>query len=46
MIDDAGGSIDYEEAGAGRTLVLVPGSCSTGAAWRPVTTVWGGAFRA
>lgn len=36
MIDDVRGCIDYDEAGAGRTVVLVPGSCSTGAAWRPV----------
>ena len=28
--------IDYEETGTGPTIVLVPGSCSTGAAWRPV----------
>lgn len=28
--------IDYHEAGHGPTVVLVPGSCSTGAAWRPV----------
>ena len=45
MIDDARGPIDYEEAGVGPTLVLVPGSCSTGAAWRPVIAVWGGTFR-
>jgi pimeloyl-ACP methyl ester carboxylesterase len=25
--------------------VLVPGSCSTGAAWRPVLTAWAGRFR-
>ena len=35
MIDDARGRIDYEETGAGQTVVLVPGSCSTGSAWRP-----------
>ena len=33
MIEEAGGRIDYEECGAGPTIVLVPGSCSTGAAW-------------
>lgn len=45
MIDDACGRIDYEECGAGPTLVLVPGSCSTGAAWRPVIAAWKGRFR-
>jgi pimeloyl-ACP methyl ester carboxylesterase len=30
------GTIEYRETGAGPTVVLVPGSCSTGAAWRPV----------
>ena len=28
--------IDYEVCGSGPTVVLVPGSCSTGAAWRPL----------
>ncbi len=45
MIDDARGRIDYDEYGAGPTLVLVPGSCSTGAAWRPVMAAWGSQFR-
>ena len=36
MINDAPGCFDYDEAGAGPTIVLVPGSCSTGAAWRPI----------
>lgn len=45
MIDDAGGCIDYDECGDGPTLVLVPGSCSTGAAWRPVIAALGGRFR-
>jgi pimeloyl-ACP methyl ester carboxylesterase len=45
MIDDPRGPIDYEEVGVGPTLVLVPGSCSTGAAWRSVMAVWGGSFR-
>jgi pimeloyl-ACP methyl ester carboxylesterase len=45
MIDDAAGSIDYDECGAGPTLVLVPGSCSTGAAWRPVISAWNERFR-
>ena len=37
--------IDYEESGARPTVVLVPGSCSTGAAWRPVISEWNGRFR-
>lgn len=45
MIDDPGGRIDYEESGSGPTVVLVPGSCSTGAAWRPVTACWNGRYR-
>jgi pimeloyl-ACP methyl ester carboxylesterase len=36
MIADPRGPIDYDETGEGPTIVLVPGSCSTGAAWRPV----------
>jgi len=36
MIYQTPGLIDYQEAGSGPTIVLVPGSCSTGAAWRPV----------
>ena len=36
MIYQTSGLIDYHEAGEGPTVVLVPGSCSTGAAWRPV----------
>ncbi|MDO9294778.1 alpha/beta fold hydrolase [Bradyrhizobium sp.] len=45
MIEDIGGCIDYDEAGAGPTVVLVPGSCSTGAAWRPVMARWKNSFR-
>lgn len=45
MIEDRDGRIDYEECGAGPTIVLVPGSCSTGAAWRPVIATWSGQFR-
>ena len=30
------GSVDYDECGSGPAVVLVPGSCSTGAAWRSV----------
>jgi len=45
MIDDIRGTIDYDASGAGPTMVLVPGSCSTGAAWRPVMASWNGEFR-
>ena len=45
MIDDAGGTIDYDESGSGPTLVFLPGSCSTGAAWRPVISALNGRFR-
>jgi pimeloyl-ACP methyl ester carboxylesterase len=49
MIDDPRGVIDYDECGAARTsgptVVLLPGSCSTGAAWRPMIEAWSGQFR-
>ena len=45
MIEEARGHIDYAECGTGPTVVLVPGSCSTGAAWRPVISSWNGQFR-
>jgi len=45
MIDESGGAIDYQEQGAGPTIVLLPGSCSTGAAWRPVIAAWNDRFR-
>ncbi len=45
MIDDQRGRIDYDETGSGPTIVLVPGSCSTGAAWRPIMATWSGQFR-
>ena len=45
MIEHRHGCIDYDESGAGPTVVLVPGSCSTGAAWRPVISQWNGNFR-
>jgi pimeloyl-ACP methyl ester carboxylesterase len=45
MIEDVRGRIDYDVCGGGPTVVLVPGSCSTGAAWRPVTAAWGNRFR-
>ena len=45
MIDELAGRIDYEETGDGPTIVFVPGSCSTGAAWRPVMAALPGRFR-
>lgn len=45
MIDDPRGRIDYAESGSGPTIVLLPGSCATGAAWRPMAEAWGGRFR-
>jgi pimeloyl-ACP methyl ester carboxylesterase len=42
MIEDLHGRVDYDETGAGSTVVLVPGSCSTGAAWRPMLAHWRG----
>jgi pimeloyl-ACP methyl ester carboxylesterase len=45
MIEDVRGSIDYDASGAGPTIVLVPGSCSTAAAWRPVIASWKNQFR-
>jgi pimeloyl-ACP methyl ester carboxylesterase len=49
MIEAAAGAIDYQETGrpndsAGPTIVFVPGSCSTGAAWRPVIAALNGRF--
>ena len=45
MIEDPSGSIDYSECGPGPPIVLGHGSCSTGAAWRPVTGTWSAQFR-
>lgn len=45
MIEETRGRIDYDECGTGPTIVLAPGSCSTGAAWRPVIATWNGQFR-
>ncbi|MEA2909697.1 MAG: hypothetical protein QOJ15_1778 [Bradyrhizobium sp.] len=45
MIEEARGCIEYDECGSGPTIVLVPGSCSTGAAWRPVIAAWQNRFR-
>jgi pimeloyl-ACP methyl ester carboxylesterase len=44
-IASPGGAIDYNESGAGPTIVLVPGSCSTGAAWRPIVSHLEDTFR-
>lgn len=45
MIEDMRGNIDYDESGQGPTVVLVAGSCSTGAAWRPIISRWRSRFR-
>lgn len=45
MIDDPDGPVDYAELGSGQTIVFVPGSCSTGAAWRPVIARLNGSYR-
>jgi pimeloyl-ACP methyl ester carboxylesterase len=37
--------IDYEVCGSGPSVVLVPGSCSTGAAWRPLISAWDNRLR-
>lgn len=45
MIEERRGRIEYDEHGTGPAIVLVPGSCSTGAAWRPIMNCWNGRFR-
>jgi pimeloyl-ACP methyl ester carboxylesterase len=45
VIEDKRGHIDYDESGEGPTIVLVPGSCSTGVAWRPIVSQWKDSFR-
>jgi pimeloyl-ACP methyl ester carboxylesterase len=45
VIEDKHGCIDYNESGDGPTIVLVPGSCSTGLAWRPIVSQWKDSFR-
>jgi pimeloyl-ACP methyl ester carboxylesterase len=45
MIESPRGSIEYNESGTGPTVVLAPGSCSTGAAWRPIVARWENRFR-
>ncbi|HTO67648.1 MAG TPA: alpha/beta fold hydrolase, partial [Bradyrhizobium sp.] len=42
---DESARIDYNESGRGPTVVLLPGSCSTGAAWRPIIAHWKDRFR-
>jgi pimeloyl-ACP methyl ester carboxylesterase len=37
--------IDYNETGRGPTIVLVPGSCATDAAWKPIVSRLGTDFR-
>jgi pimeloyl-ACP methyl ester carboxylesterase len=44
-IEDARGPIDYEACGRGPSIVFAPGSCSTGAAWRPVISHCEAQFR-
>jgi pimeloyl-ACP methyl ester carboxylesterase len=44
-IEDARGPVDYEECGGGPSIVFVPGSCSTGAAWRPIISHCEAQFR-
>jgi pimeloyl-ACP methyl ester carboxylesterase len=46
MIEDDRGCIDYAESGLGPTVVFVPGSCSTGSAWRPILSELGNGWRA
>jgi pimeloyl-ACP methyl ester carboxylesterase len=46
MIEDALGTIDYDESGQGPAILFVPGSCSTGAAWRAVIGHLGPHYRA
>jgi pimeloyl-ACP methyl ester carboxylesterase len=43
--DERRRDFDYDVTGAGPTVVLVPGSCSTGAAWRLVIAAWDKQFR-
>lgn len=45
MLQDKHGPIDYCEQGAGPTIVFVPGSWATQAAWRDVIAALGNRFR-
>lgn len=38
-------AMDYQEVGSGTTILFVPGSCSTGSAWKPVIAVLGENYR-
>lgn len=44
-IDESGWRHRLSGQGSGPTIVLLPGSCSTGAAWRPVIAAWNDRFR-
>lgn len=46
MIEDPLGCLEYDEKGSGPAILFVPGSCSTGAAWRGVIGHLEGDFRA
>ncbi|MGY4197797.1 alpha/beta fold hydrolase [Bradyrhizobium sp. USDA 4520] len=45
MLEDRHGRIDYCEEGMGPTIVLVPGSWASVAAWHGIVTALGGRFR-
>jgi pimeloyl-ACP methyl ester carboxylesterase len=45
MIEDELSGVEYEESGSGPAIIFVPGSCSTGAAWRPILAALTGRFR-
>jgi pimeloyl-ACP methyl ester carboxylesterase len=45
VIQDPRGAIDYHEVGSGPCIVMVPGSCSTGVAWRSVIAKLGDRYR-
>ncbi len=38
-------AMDYHEFGSGPTIIFVPGSCSTGAAWKPIIAALGDNYR-
>jgi pimeloyl-ACP methyl ester carboxylesterase len=38
-------AMDYQEVGSGTTILFVSGSCSTGAAWKPVIAALGENYR-
>lgn len=45
IISDPRGDVEVDVSGEGATIAFVPGSCSTGAAWRPTIAGLGGGFR-